>query len=104
MAHGSGKRLLLSAWSRDWAKPFAAMISRPPSAIWEGSAWPPNRLLPMIQSEMHLEGCFCSAAYGLRPLQQTAMTPRSKCLKSSNALSGCSHHDDDSAVALSVVS
>jgi hypothetical protein len=40
----------------------------------------------------------------LRPLQQTAMTPRSKCLKSSNALSGCSHHDDDSAVALSVVS
>jgi hypothetical protein len=32
------------------------------------------------------------------------MTPSSKCLKSSNALSGCSHHDDDSAVALSVVS
>ena len=38
------------------------------------------------------------------PLQPTAMTPSSKCLKSSNALSGCSHHDDDSAVGLSVVS
>ena len=45
-------------WSKVWAKPFAAMISRPPSAIGEGSVWPPNRLLPMIQSEMHLEGCF----------------------------------------------
>jgi hypothetical protein len=29
--------------------PFAAMISRLPSAIAEGSAWPPNRLLPMIR-------------------------------------------------------
>ena len=32
------------------------------------------------------------------------MTPSSKCLKSSNALSGCSHHDDGSAAGLPVVS
>jgi hypothetical protein len=61
MAHGSGKRLLLSALVKGLGDAVRRneMISRPPSAIGEGSAWPPNRLPPMIQSEMHLEGCFC---------------------------------------------
>ena len=44
-------------WSRVWAMPFAAMISRLPSAIAEGCAWPPNRLLPMIQSKTPLKSC-----------------------------------------------
>jgi hypothetical protein len=35
--------------------PFAAMISRLPSAIAEGSAWPPNRLLPMSPVQEALE-------------------------------------------------
>jgi hypothetical protein len=42
-------------WSRAWAMPFASMISRLPSAIAEGSAWSPNRLLPMIQSKILLK-------------------------------------------------
>ena len=58
MAHGSGNWLLLRALVKGLGEAVRRMISRPPSAIGEGSAWPPNRLLPMIQSEMHLEGCF----------------------------------------------
>src|SRR6476646_9000756 len=55
MAHDSGSDFCFTPWSRVWAMPFAAMISRLPSAIAEGSAWPPNRLLPMIQSKNALE-------------------------------------------------
>ena len=48
MAYDSGKRLLLYALVKGLGDAVRRNDSRLPSAIAEGSAWPPNRLLPMI--------------------------------------------------------
>ena len=58
MAHGSGNRLLLRALVKGLGEAVRRNDQSAAERYRGGSVWPPNRLLPMIQSEMHLEGCF----------------------------------------------
>jgi hypothetical protein len=104
MAHGSGKRLLLSALVKGLGEAVrcndqsAAERYRGRLRLAAEQIAADDPVRDALGRLLLLSGLWIAAAAADR------VTPRSKCLKSSNALSGCSHHDDDSAVALSVVS
>jgi hypothetical protein len=74
MAYDSGKRLLLYALVKGLGD--AVRRSQLPSAIAEGCAWPPNRLLPMIQSKTPLNSCSWPAAGGWWPCWIKSARPR----------------------------
>jgi hypothetical protein len=103
MAHGSGNRLLLRALVKGLGEAVrrndqsAAERYRRRLRLAAEQIAADDPVRDALGRLLLISGLWIAAAAA------DAMTPSSKCLKSSNVLSGCSHHDDDSAVGLSVV-
>ena len=99
MAHGSGKRLLLSAL----VKGLGDAVGRNDQSAAERYRGRLRLAAEQIAADDPVRDALGRLLL-LSSLWIAAAAADRDDTKQQNALSGCSHHDDDSAVALSVVS